>query len=301
MNRQLLWDDLRLILAIAANGSLSGAGRRLGLSHATVFRRLGDIEGRLGVKLFDRARTGYTPTLAGEEAAAAARRMESEVLEVERRVAGQDLRPSGSVRVTTTDTLLVGFLSPILAEFRRTYRDIHLEIAVSNELFSLSKREADAAIRPSAAPPETLVGRRIATIAQAVYGGAELVASYGAEFDIQSAEWVGPDERMAYRALEKWMAAQDVEALCRYRLDSLFGMFAAVRDGAGLAVLPCYLGDCDDRLIRVGDTIPELSTDLWLLTHPDLRRTVRIRTLLDFVADAVKEHRPRLAGTTPSA
>lgn len=195
MNRQLFWDDFRLILAVAEAGTLSGAGRRLGLSHATVFRHLGGIEGRLGVKLFDRARTGYTPTLAGEEVAAAARRIETEVLEVERRVVGQDLRPSGTLRVTTTDSLLFGLLSPILAEFRKAYRDISLEIAVSNELFSLPKREADVAIRPSLAPPETLVGRNVGTIAQAIYGRRDVIPKNEGDLDIHAAEWVGPDER----------------------------------------------------------------------------------------------------------
>ncbi len=296
MNRHLAWDDLRLILAIAVTGTLSGAGRRLGLSHATVYRRICDIEGRLGVKLFDRARTGYAPTLAGEEVAAAARRIEIEVLEVERRVAGQDLRPSGTVRITTTDTLLVGLLSPIFGNFRKAHQDIYLEIAVSNQLFSLSKREADVAIRPSLTPPETLVGRKIGIIAQAIYGRRELILKSGSEFDIHSVEWVGPEEGMAYRVLDRWMADQGLDEHCRYCVDTVFGMFAAARDGAGLAVLPCYLGDSDQRLIRFGETIPALSTDLWLLTHPDLRKTARIRAFSDFVTDAVKDHRARLAG-----
>lgn len=297
MNRQLNWNDFRLILAVVEAGTLSGAGRRLSVSHATVYRRLGEIEGRLGVKLFDRARTGYAATLAGEEVAVAARRIETEVLEIERRIAGRDLRPSGTVRVTTTDTLLVGLLSPIFADFRKAYRDISLEVAVSNQVFSLSKREADVAVRPSPAPPETLVGRKIGSIAQAIYGREDLMPNNGGDLSIHSMEWVGPDERMAYRMLDRWMADQRLDQHCRYRVDTLFGMFAAVRDGAGLAVLPCYLADGDQRLIRVGETIPALSTDLWLLTHPDLRKTARIQALLNFVANAVKDHGARLAGS----
>ena len=148
MNSNMKWDDLRLVLAIAGTGSLSGAGRRLGLSHATVFRRLGRMEERLGARLFERARTGYAPTLAGEVVAALARRIEGEVLEVERRVAGQDLRPAGTLRVTTTDTLLIGLLSPILVRFRSRFPDISLQVAVANEVFDLSRREADVALRP---------------------------------------------------------------------------------------------------------------------------------------------------------
>jgi DNA-binding transcriptional LysR family regulator len=283
MNGNLQWDDLRIVLAIADEGSLSGAGRRLGVSHATVFRRLGDLERRLAVRLFDRDRGGYRPTVAGEATAAAARRVETEVLAVERLLAGQDLRPSGRLRVTTTDSLLAGVLAPVFAEFRRDFPEIDLEVALSNQLFSLSRREADIALRPSTAPPEVLVGRRIATIAQAAYGHAGLVDAAD-PLALQEADWIGPDDAMAYRALERWMAAEGHDRRCRYRLDSVLGMAAAAGEGAGLAVLPCYLGDADGRLVRLGEPLRSLATDLWLLTHPDLRHAARVRAFLDFVA-----------------
>lgn len=297
MNSKLHWDDLKIVLAIFESGSLSGAGRELGLSHATVFRHLGDIEARLGVRLFDRAKSGYTPTPAGEEAAAAAGRIHNQVVDVERRIAGRDLRPRGTVRVTTTDTLLAGLLSPIFTGFSKQYQDISLEIAVSNTLFSLSRREADIAIRPTLTPPEPLIGRKIGTIAQGIYASTDLVGKTTGEFDIQHADWIGPDERMAYHALDNWMAEQAVTSSCRYRVDTLFGMYAAVRDGTGVAVLPCYLGEGDKGLTRVSGLLPGLSTDLWLLTHTDLRKTARVRAVMDFVADAVKRQQSRLGGT----
>jgi len=296
MNSSLEWNDLRVVLAIAEAGSLSGAGRRLGCSHATVFRRLGEIEGRLGVALFQRGRTGYGPTVAGEEAAAAARRIESEVLTVERRLAGRDLRPSGRLRVTTTDSLLAGVLADVLADFRRAFPEISLEVALSNQVFSLSRREAEVAIRPAVSPPESLIGRRVAVIAQAVYGSTDLVCSLGRRPDLKTASWIGADEAMAYRALERWMAAQGYESHCGYRVDSVLGMAAAAAAGAGLAVLPCYLGEENSRLRRVGRPIEELATDLWLLTHPDLRQVVRIRAFLDFAAAALAERQSLLAG-----
>jgi len=299
MNRQLPWDDLRIVQAVADAGSLSGAGRQLGLSHATVFRRLGAIETRLGVALFDRGRAGYTPTAAGEEVAAAARHVEIEVAEVERRVAGQDLRPSGTVRVTTTDTLLLGVLSSVFAAFRRLHPAIELEIAVSNTVFDLAKREADVAIRPSAAPPESLVGRRVGRIAQAVYGHADAMPEPGG--DPRTAVWVGPDARMGYGELDAWMERSGLTAACRHRVDSLMGMYAAVRAGSGLAVLPCYLGERDDHLVRLGEPIAELTSDLWLLIHPDLRHTARVRAFTDFVADQLQTLRDDLAGDCAGA
>lgn len=282
---QVSWDDLRTVLAIAQSGSLSGAARALGVSHATVFRRLGGIEERLGVRLFERRRTGYTPTTAGEEVAAAAGRIESEVTGIERRVAGRDLLPSGTVRVTTTDTLLQGLLSPVLADFRRSYPDIHLEVAVSNTLFSLSRREADVAVRPTLTPPENLVGRRIGRIDQAVYGASNVFTQ--PDNDLEAVAWIGPDEGMAYRQLETWMTAEGHDARCHYRVDTLQGIQAGVRDGLGVAVLPRYLGDADEQLVALSGSIPALATDLWLLTHTDLRRVARIRAFTAFVAEAI--------------
>lgn len=287
MSEQTLhWDDLRVVKAIAKAGSLSGAGRRLGVSHATVFRRLNAVERRLGVALFERSRTGYSPTPAGEDLAAVAVRVETEVLGAERRVAGRDLKLSGNIRVTTTDTLLMGLLSPIFADFQRAHPKIILEVAVSNQLFSLSQRDADVAVRPSQAPPDHLVGRRVGSIAQAIYARA----------DNPPDAWVGPDRHLGYAALDAWMSANGANERCRYRVDTMLGMLAATREGLGRAVLPCYLADAEPALARLGEPIPELATDLWLLTHPDLRRVVRIRSFMAFVADALHLGEPCLVG-----
>lgn len=294
MNEQHMpWDDLRTVLAIARSGSLSGAARTLGVNHATVFRRLGAIEERLGVKLFERTRGGYTPTTAGEDVADAGERIDAEVAGVERRVVGRDRLPAGTLRVTTTDTLLTGLLSPVLAEFRRQYPEIALEIVVSNAQLNLSKRDADVAVRPTSSPAENLVGRRAGTIAQAVYA---LAPAQRNGWGPDTAEWIGPDETLWYRQLEDWMRRQGHDEHCSYRVDSLACMHAAVRAGSGLAVLPCYLGDADPALVRIGEPVQELAIDLWLLTHPDLRDVARIRAFTAFVGDAIRERAAMLAG-----
>lgn len=298
MNEQeIAWDDLRTVLAIARGGSLSAAARSLDVSHATVFRRLGAIERRLGARLFERGRTGYAPTPAGEELAATAGRVEAEVLAARRRIAGRDLQPAGTVRLTTTDTLLTGLLSPILAEFRKACPDIALEIVVPSRLVDLSRRDADVAVRPTRSPPEHLVGRRIGRIAQAVYASRAAVGDAPGP-DAADGQWVGPDETMGYRMLLDWMSEQGLDGRCRYRVDTVVGLHAAIRDGIGVGVMPCYLGDADPRLVRVGEPIGELALDLWLLTHPDLRRTARIRALMDHLATAVHARAAALAGAS---
>ena len=297
MNEQTTkWDDLRFVLAIERSGSLSAAGRSLSLSHATVFRRLEALEHRLGVRLFERGRDGYKPTPAGEKLSLAAARIEEEVTTVERQVIGQDLRPQGTVRITATDTFLFGVLMPICSEFRQKYPEIDLEIALSNQLFNLSKREADIALRPTLKPPESLVGRKLGKIGQAVYAPDGHPAAAQAEPDLADYDWVGPDITLSYAPLERWMSANRLDGRISCRVNSLLGMREAMLVGMGLTVLPCYLCDPDPRFVRIGRTIPEMGTDLWSLTHPDLKNVSRIRAFLDFVAVSITEKRSLLAG-----
>ncbi len=186
----LEWDDLRYVLAVASAGSLAGAARSLGVNHTTVLRRIDAFEKRLGLRLFERLPTGYVLTAGGEELIAAARRIDETVTTLERKLAGRDLRLSGTVRVTTTDTLMGSILPEILAEFRASHPGIQVEIAVSNLMFNLTKRDADVAIRPANDPPETLVGRRVAKIAFAIYGSARYLSKHKAK-TLAEHQWVG--------------------------------------------------------------------------------------------------------------
>ena len=288
MYNMLSWDDLCLVHAIADSGTLSGAARALSVSHPTAFRRLNRLEQKMGVRFFDRARGGYTATAAAEEVSLLVQRLRDDVLAVERRIEGRDSRPSGKLRVATTDTLLFGWLSPGLREFRRTYPDIRLELVVSNDVYSLSKREADIAVRPSRKPDESLVGRRIGTIEQAAYMATTLATLADADEAMASTDWVGPDESMTYPAFDRWLVQEGLAGRCRIRVNTVYGMLTAARAGLGMSVLPCYLGENDAQLSRVGGTIPSMATDLWILTHPDLRKTQRIRIFADHVAGLAK-------------
>jgi DNA-binding transcriptional LysR family regulator len=289
------WDDLRVVLAVSRAGSLSGAARALRLSHPTVFRRVRQIEARLGVRLFDRARDGYALTPAGEEMAALAGRLAGEVEALERRLAGRDLRPSGTVRVTTTDTLLFGPLGPLLAGFRAAHPEITLDIAAANAMFALSRREADVAIRPSREAPESLVGRRIAGVAAAIY----CAAGTAAPADLGAVDWVVPDDSLSSLPLARWLAEQRYDRRVALRANSLLALRDAARAGLGLALLPCYVGDPEPGLARVGAPIAALESALWLLTHPDLRRVARIRAVMDGMGELLQKLRPLFEGRRP--
>ncbi len=289
------WDDLRYVLAVANTGSLAGAARTLGVNHTTVLRRLATFENRLGLRLFERLPTGYVLTAGGEELIAAARGIEDTVTALERKLAGRDLRLTGTLRVTTTDTLMASLLPEILAEFRSAHAGIQLEVAVANQMFNLGKRDADVAIRPAKEPPEALVGRRVAKVAFAVYAGHGYAAR-GRRIDLARERWLAPDDSLAGTSAARWMRATLPESEIVLRADSFVALRQAAEAGLGLAALPCYLGDTSPGLVCVHPPIAEMETALWVLTHEDLRRTARVRAFTEHVAAAFARRRPLLEG-----
>lgn len=290
------WNDLRYVLAVADAGSLAGAARRLGVNHTTVLRRIGAFEQQLGLRLFERLPTGYVLTAGGEQLIAAARSIDATVTALERRLAGQDLRLAGAVRVTTTDTLMGSILPEILAAFRDAHPGILVEIAVSNVMFNLTRREADVAIRPANDPPETLVGRRVGKVAFAIYGSPDYLSTRGAAVRLSDHLWVAPDDSLGATSVGQWMRAKLPRAEIAFVADSLLALRQAAQASLGLAALPCYLGDTSPDLVCVHQPIPELQTALWILTHSDLRHTARVRAFTEFAGNAFAQRRSLLEG-----
>lgn len=281
----LPWDDLRLFLAVAREGTLAGAARTLGVNHSTVFRRLNGFEDSLGVRLFERLASGYALTVAGEEMRASAERVEREIDRLDRRITGQDLRLQGALVVTTTDTTAGGFLMTHIAAFKRAYPGIDLDLVLDNQNVNLSKRQADVAIRPTRNPPETLVGRRVAEIAFALYASGTYLD--GRDADPATLDWLSVDESLAHLAADKWFRGTYPDARVSMRTNSLLGVMLGVRADMGVGVLPCFMGDPAPDVVRLGAPIAEAASALWLLTHEDLRHTARVRAFMDFLADAL--------------
>ncbi|MDD9876121.1 MAG: LysR family transcriptional regulator [Magnetovibrio sp.] len=282
------WDDIRVFLAVSRAGSLSGAARTLGVNHSTVFRRINGLEDRLGVRLFERHRDGYVPTAAGDEMRRSAERIAAEVDVLDRRVTGRDLQLRGPVVVTTTDTLAHRYLGPHFAAFHAAYPEVRLDVVLDTEFLNLSKRQADVAIRPTLAPPETLVGQRVAGIAFEIYAAPGYLALHGETGNLGDHAWLGFDEGLAHVEAAKWLRGAVPDDRVVFRANNLFALYGAALGGLGLAVLPCFLGDPEPGLERVPGLPAEVRSELWLLTHADLRRTARIRAVLDFMSDALR-------------
>jgi DNA-binding transcriptional LysR family regulator len=289
----LTLDDLRLVRAIGAAGTLTGAARRLRIDHSTAFRRLGAIEARIGAKLFERARDGYTPTPAGEAAVTAAHRILDDVAALEQRLAGEDLRPSGTVRLTTTDTL-VELVTPVLATLRAEHPEITVDLVIANDFFTLTKRDADVALRPADVAPEALVGRRLAALATAPYAGPSYLA--GHRGGLADHDWLGFEDSLGHLLSARWLSAHVPAERIVQRANSLVALREAARAGLGVAALPCYLGDPDPGLTRMAPPIAEMEVSLWLLVHPSLRRVARVRVVLDALAAALARQRPLVEG-----
>src|SRR5918997_2535600 len=220
---------------------------------------------------------------------ALAARMEEDVTAFARRLAGRELSPAGELRVTTSDTLLVHLLTPLFARFCGRCPDVRLEIILGNQALNLSKRDADVAIRATDSPPETLVGRRVASIAWALYGRADQFPDPDAVApeSLYEHDWVSLGENLATLKAVKFVQEHVPPERIGYRVNTVLGLAEAVEQGLGIGHLPCFIADRRPGLVRLGPPNPEVAADLWLLTHPDLRHSPRVRVFLDFLAAEV--------------
>lgn len=296
--KNLSWDDFRLIKAVADARGLPAAAMAMNVNHSTVFRRLKQIEDQLGTLLFERHRTGYALTPAGEEMVALANRLDEEITAVGRKLAGREPAPSGELRVTTPDSLLIHLLMPMLATFRARYPEVRLDIVLSNQPLNLSKRDADVAIRATDNPPENLVGRRVARIAWALYGRAVDFPEPRAltQEQLDACNWVSLGDSLGALKTVKFVQENVPPDRVAYKINSVLGIAEAVEAGIGIGHIPCLIGDARPSLVRLGPPNNDYAADLWLLTHPDLRHSPRVRAFLDFLAGEIARHRRFIEG-----
>lgn len=285
------WDDYRHFLAIEQAGSVLGAAKQLGVNHTTVLRRIASLERRLGVRLFERLRTGYTPTPAGEELRNVILGVRQVLLDVEHRLSGKDLQLSGVVRIATTDTLSHGLLLPHLRAFRQLHPHIQLQIIGSNQIVSLTRREADIAIRATNQPPDNMLGRKIGLARSAIYGALSYLDERGHDLASDRHDWIGLDETLAHLPEYRWLERRTPPERIVLRLNNLLHKIAVVKAGHGIAPLLCFLAEREPDLIRLTEPEPLFDTDIWLLSHPDLRRVARVRAFMEFITQCAKTDR----------
>ena len=299
---ELDWSDLRYALAVGSTGGLAPAARQLGVNHTTVLRRLDALEARLGARLFERSRGGYLPTEAGALVLEQARRMADQAEEIERQVAGRDRELTGLLRVTTAFVVMEHLLPTPLADFARAYPGIEVEVVENAFLLDLSRRhadesaswarrEADVALRLSPQVADHLVGRPLGPTQCRVYArrgapGLPQTVQPLATL-VRDAPWVAFERDSQARVYDHWMRKHLAHAQVRLRVDIFNAVAAMLHTGIAVGILPTFMAANHPDLVPVSETIPELSVPVWMLTHPDLRPTARVRVFMQHVGDAV--------------
>jgi DNA-binding transcriptional LysR family regulator len=288
------WDDLRFILAVARHGTIADGAKALAVNATTVSRRLRAMESEAGTALFEKLKHGAVLTGAGEEMVTVAEAVEQLVDALDARVHGLDAKLEGTIRVTSTDIFLNHWM-PEIAAFRERYPGIELELTSGYSSANLTRREADVAVRIAPQAPEHLLGRKHAEVFFAVYGAPALIDEVGERASYAAFPWLAWDLSVG-RATDRYLEGHVPGARIVMRVDRMAPMITALEQGVGITILPCIVGDARPTLRRLGDYF-EGGTFLWVLTHPELRGSARVRAFTEFVRTLIARDLGQIEGT----
>ncbi|MEM7195493.1 MAG: LysR family transcriptional regulator [Pseudomonadota bacterium] len=281
------WSDIPYVLAVCRTGSLSGAARRLGVNHSTVFRRIEALEKNLGVKLFERLPEGYVLTSAGEHFYRRAITIENGVDTLNRELGGKDLRLEGRLAVTTTDSLLYR-LTPVFLKFQEQYKEIDLRLISETRALNLNHRDADIALRPTQNPPEQWVGRKLFPIICATYAHRDYLADVQNQAE-ETRRWIGLSEDLNRSPMHQVQNLIKPKTAPVTVVNTMMGVFEMIRSGLGIGAMPCYLGEHCEELVRVHEPMEQFSSHLWILAHPDMHRSARVHAFFKFATQLITE------------
>jgi DNA-binding transcriptional LysR family regulator len=279
------WDNLRYVLMVANKGSIAAAARELGVNRSTVLRRIDAFQNSLDCRIFERGDSGYTLTVEAEKMIDAAREVESTLYNMQREIAGRELRLEGELSVTTTDSLMATMLGPILAGFNRIHPQIVLDVIVTNNVLDLNRRDADIAIRPTGMPQPPLIGYKLCPVDVGIYASKNYLVGREAKNWLDQ-QWIGLDQSFLAAPFGKWFEATIPSARICMRADSFITIKIAAENDMGAALLPCFVGDESNLLTRIDAPTHELTTGLWVLTHPDLIRSARVQAFINHIRAA---------------
>lgn len=292
------WDELRSFLAIARHGSLSAAARVLKVTQTTMGRRLESLHARSGVRLLQKTPTGFVLTLAGERVLANVERMETEAFAVERSISSEDAGIAGEVRITTVETFGARVLTPLLQPLLAANPDLRIELITATRSLSLSRREADVALRLAPFEQHEAVVRRIGDMAFAAYAGNSYLDLHSKPDFASGAVGhaiVTLQEDLALLPEARWLAQLAPQARVQLRTNSRDAQLQAALSGYGIAALPCYLAHGVPALRELSRPDQRLVRGIWLGVHKDTRHVPRVRLVIDTIVDGLRRQANRLA------
>lgn len=292
MQYQLSPTDLEITLALVRTGTLAAAGERLGVDASTVFRALQRLERGLGRPLFERSRSGYAATELAGQLAEHAERLEAALEAARSTVQAAPSQVSGRVRITTTDTVLHGLIAPALQGLQAEHPLLSYELHTGNELASLTRRDADIAVRATRRPPQHLVGKQVGPIRVALYTAQRAGKGTGccklADVEAGRCDWIAPDDALPEHPSVVWRQRHYPKATPRYRVSSIHSVLELVALGLGVGILPLFLAEGRADVLRLTEPLDGAETELWLLTHPESRHLRRVGAVYAHLAQALR-------------
>ena len=280
--------DMETILALVRCNTLAEAGSRIGVDGSTVFRTLQRIEKKLGQRLFERSRVGYRPNELAQQLAVHAERIEVELEAARNTVGTSDGVVSGSVKISTTDTVLHMLLFDALKPLAKAHPLLQFELNTSNELSNLTRRDTDIALRATRKPPEHLIGRHMGPIRFALFSSKTNRKQSVDLAELARATWVAPDDALPEHPSVIWRKRYCPKVMPQYKVNSVLSVAEAVAAGLGIGMFPILLAKGRSDLVQISDTIDEAETQLWMLTHPELRHLRRIATVAAHLAETIR-------------
>lgn len=257
------------------------------MDSSTVFRGLQRLERGLGRSLFERTREGYVPNELAQELAEHAEQIETALESARSSVATTPARVAGTVRITTTDTVLHGLVAPALRDLHRRHPLLQYELHTGNELASLTRRDADIAVRATRRPPQHLVGRQVGVIRVALYAPRGRAAPSLDDVHAGEADWVAPDDALPEHPSVVWRKRHLPKVRPRYRVHSILSVLELVALGLGVGIVPMFLGEARKDVVRLTEPLTDAETDLWLLTHPESRHLRRVSAVYGHLAQSL--------------
>lgn len=286
------WDEIKTAFHVARMGTVSGAAEVLGVHHATVIRHIDALEGRLGVKLFQRHARGYTPTEAGDDLLRVAQATDDQFSQLAGRIKGRGTDVSGDLVVTSLSGISPE-IAPQLVAFQHRHPEVNVRYMTGDRVLRLEYGEAHVAIRAGLAPdqPDNVV-QHFVDLQIGAYAAKSYVDAHGlpqSPDDYHKHRFIGhanPDSRAPYFV---WLKEAVPDAAITFRSTDTFAGVQALKAGAGIGFMPQYEARRDPKLMEVHAPRPEWVAPLWLVTHVDLHRTSKVQALLAFLKTHAKE------------
>lgn len=282
----LRWDDLQYVLAVAEEGSLAGAARRLGVNHATVLRRIAAFEERHQMTLFDRQANGYQLVPENQSILEAIRAISHSVEGVARTMAGTGAALEGSLRLTSTDSLSRTVLPRHIMNFRTLHPRMLVELHVTNSRLNFARLDADITVRPAEQLPADLAGERVCDLTFHIYGSVDYFANNHSTNPADH-RWLGTPSTIKDTPIGRWEEKFVPVERVMFRCDSFVSLCQLAESGFGLTMAPSCLGESSPRLVRAPMFPEVLRTNLWVAAHPDMLRSERIRQSVNFFHNAL--------------